>query len=86
MEGLCGDCNKDSRNDLITSDGLLADNVDDFTLSWLYDRIPGQNKETCSNQPKEVCDLNVKNDPCLVLLDVERFGQVFMLNNYYHYN
>lgn len=78
LEGLCGDCNKDPRNDLMTSDGLLTDNVDDFAVSWLYDRIPGQTKETCSNQPKQVCELNIKDDPCLVLLDTERFGQVFI--------
>lgn len=78
LEGLCGDCNKDPSNDLTTPKGKLIKDVDEFATSWLYEGIIGQSKESCENKPKPKCDLTVHNDPCLILRDAGRFGQVTM--------
>lgn len=76
LEGLCGDCNKDAGNDLVMPNGKIAEDVDELATSWLYDGIIGQSKETCTNKHKPKCDFTVANDPCLILRDAGRFGQV----------
>lgn len=76
LEGLCGDCNRDPLNDITLADGTLATNEDDLATSWLFD-LPGQDKESCKNIPAKKCQvLPVENDPCVQLLDSNRYGQV----------
>lgn len=78
LEGLCGDCNKDNKNDLMMPNHKLAEDEDELAASWLYDGIIGQSEETCANKPKPSCDRSIENDPCLILRDSGRFGQVFI--------
>lgn len=78
MEGLCGDCNGDTEDDFKTPKGKLPKDVNDFALSWLYENLPGgQSPEMCDNKPLEDCPpLPVEADPCIQLVDMNKFGQV----------
>lgn len=76
LEGLCGDCNKDVTNDLAMPNGKIAEDVDKLAISWLFEGVIGQNTNVCSNKQKPQCDFNIDNDPCLILRDAGRFGQV----------
>lgn len=78
LEGLCGDCNRNPDDDFVTPAGNQPADVEEFALSWLYENLPGgQSKEDCRNKPDEKCEsLPVDEDPCVQLVDVDRFGQV----------
>lgn len=80
LEGLCGDCNKNPDDDFVTTAGNLQENIEEFSLSWLYENLPGgQNKESCSKKPEEKCEpLPIDDDPCIQLVDVNKFGQVYL--------
>lgn len=81
LEGLCGECNRNPDDDMRTPSGSYPDDVEEFALSWLYENLPGgQSKENCKNQPEEKCEpIPVESDPCIQLVDVNRFGQVITL-------
>lgn len=81
LEGLCGDCNKGATTtkDFKMPNGKFAQDTDEFALSWLYDDIFGQSPETCANKPKPRCDFTIDNNPCLILRDSGRFGQVTII-------
>lgn len=79
LEGLCGDCNHNPKNDFRLPNGKLTEDPDKFAVGWLYDGIIGQTPETCANKPKPMCDFSVADDPCLILRDAGRFGQVHRL-------
>lgn len=78
LEGLCGNCNGDIDDDTNGPDGEPISDVEEFGLSWLYDKLPGgQTREQCSNTPEEVCEtLPVDSDPCAQLVDISKYGQV----------
>lgn len=76
MEGLCGDCNRTPRNDLKLPNGELTTDVEEFGLSWLYDKIPGNDKETCKPVKEKPCQDIQGDDPCLLLLDENIFDLV----------
>lgn len=78
LEGLCGDCNRNPDDDFVTPAGNRPNDAEDFALSWLYENLPGgQSKESCANKPEEECEpLPVDEDPCIQLVDIDRFGQV----------
>lgn len=78
LEGLCGDCNKNPDDDIVTPTGSNPNDMEEFALSWLYENLPGgQSKENCKNKPEEKCEpLPIDEDPCIQLVDIGRFGQV----------
>lgn len=78
LEGLCGDCNGDPSDDIKTRDGKKPIDINDFALSWLYENLPGgQSPEQCLNQKDEECPpLPLDTDPCIQLIDINKFGQV----------
>lgn len=78
LEGLCGNCNKEPADDLIDPSGTPIEDLNEFALSWLYDKLPGgQSKENCGNKPEEQCPpLPEDSDPCnQIILDYKTFGQ-----------
>ncbi|XP_030749920.1 hemocytin [Sitophilus oryzae] len=77
LEGLCGDCNKNPSDDIRNPDGSKPKDINDFTLNWLYEHLPGgQSREQCGNQPEEQCpEIPQSDDPCMQLLDGVKFGQ-----------
>ncbi|KAJ8974052.1 hypothetical protein NQ317_002298, partial [Molorchus minor] len=77
LEGLCGNCNGDSDDDIRTPQGGKPQDINDFALSWLYENLPGgQTREQCENKPEEECpSLPVDSDPCIQLVDINKFGQ-----------
>ncbi|RZC42307.1 hemocytin, partial [Asbolus verrucosus] len=75
LEGLCGNCDGDPLDDLRTSSGNVTEDIDEFVLSWLYDKIPGQSKEICANKHEECVPLPKESDPCNQILDYSTFGQ-----------
>lgn len=77
LEGLCGDCNRNPDDDLVTPAGIQEGDVEEFALSWLYENLPGgQSKEGCRNKPEEKCEsFPIDDDPCVQLVDIDRFGQ-----------
>lgn len=78
LEGLCGDCNEDAEDDIKTPDGKKPKDINEFALSWLYENLPGgQTKEQCNNLKEEECPpLPANQDPCIQLVDINKFGQV----------
>lgn len=78
MEGLCGNCDGDPDDDFRTPDGTKAKDENDMGLSWLYENLPGgQTREQCDSVKEDACPpLPPDSDPCLQLLDVNKFGQV----------
>ncbi|XP_056642321.1 hemocytin [Diorhabda sublineata] len=79
LEGICGDCNGNTRDDYRTPDGKKPVDEKDFGLSWLYEDLPGgQNREQCAPEEvrEEKCQiLPGQRDPCSQLLDGNKFGQ-----------
>lgn len=66
---------------MITSEGIMTADPDEFALSWLFD-LPGQIKELCVNKPPEECEeLPIEKDPCVQLLDSHRYSQCHPLLN-----
>ncbi|CAH0555060.1 unnamed protein product [Brassicogethes aeneus] len=82
LEGLCGNCNGDPSDDNIIPNNKKAINENELALGWLYDKLPGgQLPEQCGNIEKLECQpLPNDKNPCLQLIDVNKFGQV-LLNN-----
>lgn len=78
MEGICGDCNGKEDDDFRKPDGNKPKDVTDFGLSWLYENLPGgQSKEQCEEPEEEKCHIKPgEPDPCVQLLDENKFGQV----------
>lgn len=78
LEGLCGNCNGDLEDDIRTPKGKKPKDTNDFALSWLYADLPGgQSREQCENKPEEECPLLAPDsDPCMQLVDFNKFGQV----------
>ncbi|XP_071447163.1 hemocytin-like [Hetaerina americana] len=77
-EGLCGNCNKNKMDDMKTSKGVVTDDADDFGLSWLVDLPPelgGEEDKECKVAVIPECPpLPPDDDPCLHLMDKEKFG------------
>lgn len=51
----------------------------------LYENLPGgQTREGCENKPEELCpEIPPEDDPCLQLLDSNKFGQVRIITYIY---
>lgn len=83
LEGLCGNCNGDLEDDIRTPKGNKPKDTNDFALSWLYEDLPGgQSREQCENKPEEECPpLPPDSDPCVQLVDINKFGQVCLTCN-----
>lgn len=73
VEGLCGNCNRDKSDDLITPDGNKPSTLEQFTHGWLH----GDAHECYVEELKE-CE-EIPKDPCTSLLDPERFGKCHLL-------
>ncbi|CAK9818181.1 SSPO [Anthophora quadrimaculata] len=78
MEGLCGNCNADSEDDLKLQDGEVTDNVQYFGTSWLVTETPGGvtiDTSSCVSNNQSKCVLPpADQDPCRKLLDGMVFG------------
>nr|CAD7570854.1 unnamed protein product [Timema californicum] len=73
-EGLCGNCNYDQTDDFRTHGGQLTNDTDKFGMSWLEPKF--SKHETCVPiLPLECVPLPPDEDPCIKLLDSERFGK-----------
>nr|CAD7397465.1 unnamed protein product [Timema cristinae] len=73
-EGLCGNCNYDQTDDFRTHGGQLTNDTDKFGMSWLEPKL--SKHETCVPiLPLECVPLPPDEDPCIKLLDSERFGK-----------
>ena len=78
-EGLCGNCNGDVDDDLTKPDGMLADDADQFGLSWLVKSLLDQPyalpaEDVCQVIPQKECDLlPPSEDPCFQLIDSHIF-------------
>nr|XP_034190302.1 hemocytin [Osmia lignaria] len=79
MEGLCGNCNEDTDDDLKRQDGEITDNTQDFGTSWLVTESPrGINLDmgACTSNNQSKCILPpADQDPCRTLLNTMDFGQ-----------
>lgn len=82
LEGLCGNCNGDKEDDANGPNGEPILDVEEFGLSWLYDKLPGgQTREQCLNVQEEICEpLPPESDPCAQLVDISKYGQVSFVN------
>lgn len=83
LEGLCGDCDRIADDDLRVPNGTVTSDVEDFSLSWLYDGLPEkQTREQCKVKPEEQCKpLPENRNPCIHLLDTSVFGAVSIFIN-----
>lgn len=78
MEGLCGDCNNNKKNDLTLNTGEITTDSEEFALNWLYTQIPGMVPEAC--KPPPACkELPPEDDPCRQILDYDTFHQVYFI-------
>nr|CAH7739498.1 unnamed protein product [Callosobruchus chinensis] len=77
LEGLCGNCNSDPEDDMRTPQGDRVEDGEELGLSWLYEHLPGgQTREQCAPPKQEECaPLPPTDDPCVQLVDVNKFGQ-----------
>ncbi|XP_046603352.1 hemocytin isoform X1 [Neodiprion virginianus] len=79
MEGLCGDCNADSSDDMRKMDGELVNDANDFGNSWLATNVPTEldiNNDKCASEPEKECLIPLPSvNPCNRLLDQKLFGQ-----------
>nr|CAI5831317.1 unnamed protein product [Callosobruchus analis] len=77
LEGLCGNCNSDPSDDTRTPQGERVTDGEELGLSWLYENLPGgQTREQCAPPKQEECSpLPPSDDPCVQLVDVNKFGQ-----------
>ncbi|XP_012135564.1 hemolectin [Megachile rotundata] len=79
MEGLCGNCNEDSEDDLKKQDGEVTTDMQEFGTSWLVTESPrGINLDTsaCTSNDQSKCILPPEDqDPCRQLLNTMDFGQ-----------
>lgn len=73
IEGLCGNCNRKNTDDLHKPDGSEPETLEEFTHSWL-----SGDATQCYREKIKECE-EPEHDPCLILLDAERFGQCHML-------
>ena len=77
-EGLCGNCNGLLDDDMHLPNGMLAEDVNQFGLSWLVSNLlkesPIGDEDQCqADQPAECQILEPENDPCFKLIDNEIF-------------
>jgi len=87
-EGLCGNCNGDAKDDMTRPDGVMADDADQFGLSWLVQSLLEQPytlpaEDACQVIPHKECDLlPPSEDPCFKLIDSSVFqvGFLFLLS------
>lgn len=76
MEGLCGDCNNNRKNDLTLSNGDITTDSDKFVSNWLHTEL-GISPEACLPPPPPVCEgLSPDEDPCRQILEYETFREV----------
>ncbi|KAK3857259.1 hypothetical protein Pcinc_036476, partial [Petrolisthes cinctipes] len=74
-EGLCGNCNHDPDDDFQTRSSGVTESSDTFGRTWLRE---GESQESCEVLDKEslVCiPLPPDQDPCLIIMDEEKFGK-----------
>ncbi|XP_053978189.1 hemocytin [Hylaeus volcanicus] len=78
MEGLCGNCNADSEDDLKKQNGEIANDMQDFGTSWLVTESPhgiNLNTEACISKNQSKCVLlPADQDLCRNLLNANDFG------------
>ncbi|XP_033105774.1 uncharacterized protein LOC117108037 [Anneissia japonica] len=61
LEGLCGNCNSNRRDDLVKPDGSLTDNVHEWGESWNVDPVCQPSEEvtsSCTNDARAVYSSN----------------------------
>ncbi|XP_043259225.1 hemocytin isoform X1 [Colletes gigas] len=79
MEGLCGNCNEDSEDDLKKQDGQITNDMQDFGTSWLVTESPqgtNLNTDACTSNNQSKCILPpADQDICRNLLNTIDFGQ-----------
>ncbi|XP_014665852.1 PREDICTED: hemocytin-like [Priapulus caudatus] len=61
-EGLCGPCNHNRSDDLLTSDGVITTDSDEFGYSWLVD--PNDPTVNCEVKPTPECDYGNPTTMC----------------------
>jgi hypothetical protein len=83
-EGLCGNCNGDSKDDFMTRNGTVTRDTDEFGKSWLYP-LPSETGCTVVTKHEECIPLPPDQDPCFKILDEERFGGCHPLVDPYPY-
>uniref|UniRef100_T1JAC2 Hemocytin n=1 Tax=Strigamia maritima TaxID=126957 RepID=T1JAC2_STRMM len=64
-EGLCGNCNYDKSDDITTSTGVITNDTNEFSLSWLA--VPPEDMEIVDSN----C-IVFEEKPCMNLLEKER--------------
>ncbi|KZC09215.1 Hemocytin [Dufourea novaeangliae] len=78
IEGLCGNCNDDSEDDLRKQNGEVTSDMQDFGGSWLVNDSPhGINliTDACTSNNQSKCILPpADQDPCRRLLNDKDFG------------
>ncbi|CAB3386136.1 Hypothetical predicted protein [Cloeon dipterum] len=81
-EGLCGNCNKDPADDLKRRDGVISGDTDEFGFSWLVKDLPKGIlfEDNCEVKKLPECKpLPPDEDPCLAIMDEEKFGKCHQL-------
>ncbi|KAK4875849.1 hypothetical protein RN001_012271 [Aquatica leii] len=53
LEGLCGNCNENPKDDYITSNKTIPKTIDEFGESWVYNKA-----KECKNKPLKECTLS----------------------------
>lgn len=83
MEGLCGNCNGNPDDDMITNPAVQPkpgkSELQNFVLGWMADdpKIAlNENKDTCVVDEEENClPLPPETDPCMKIYDEDIFGK-----------
>lgn len=85
MEGICGNCNGNPNDDIITNPAATniipetSSKVKRFALSWLADEPKlelNEDKDTCYVDDEADClPLPPESDPCFKILDESIFGK-----------
>lgn len=83
-EGLCGNCNGHSEDDLHAPSGDIVKESEEFGLNWLVNKLlkepPSGEENFCQALPQPEClPPPPEQDPCLKLLDDNAFKVEIMI-------
>ncbi|XP_065200216.1 hemocytin isoform X2 [Planococcus citri] len=84
LKGLCGSCNRDQMDDIRGPNEEIPSSIKEFLKSWRTEYTADTEKRNCSYVSQQIssfenftieCAAPPENDPCLLFLNEELFGQ-----------